>query len=428
MSKINWSPFSEKAILSMLECDAFINIWSGAVRSGKTVVSILAWLDFVRKSPHTDFMMSGESVDSLYRNVIDGDVGIINILGAKKAKFITAAKGGARLILKFSKTNVKTLWCRGGGNVASEKSIRGMTIGGWYADEITLHHETFVKQALNRMSLDGARAFWTTNPDSPFHPIYTDFILRAGTINEKTGDKYDYKYWDFTLDDNISLSDRYKKNIKSAYEGVWFQRMILGLWVIAEGLIYPMFAKDHIVTMADTSDIKFVKYWVGIDYGNTNATVFLLFGLTDNGILYLLEEYYHSGGEEGQGKAPSIYARDFVTWLTRVSKRWPRMRISNIIIDPSAKGFKLELKAQNVRNIKSANNAVTLGIGKVMNLIASGRFRVLNHCKYTIKELQTYAWDAKASLRGEDKPLKDNDHCMDAFRYVVLTCRRFLKI
>jgi hypothetical protein len=81
-----------------------------------------------------------------------------------------------------------------------------MTIGGWDADEITLHPESFVKQAINRMSLPNARAYWTTNPDSPFHFIKTEFIDQAPVKGFKT--------WHFNIDDNLSLTEQYKSNLK----------------------------------------------------------------------------------------------------------------------------------------------------------------------------------------------------------------------
>ena len=38
-----------------------------------------------------------------------------------------------------------------------------------------------------------------------------------------------------------------------------------------------------------------------------------------------------------------------------------------------------------------------------------------------IRELGLYVWDDKASLRGDEKPLKVNDHAMDAMRYLCRT-------
>ena len=61
------------------------------------------------------------------------------------------------------------------------------------------------------------------------------------------------------------------------------------------------------------------------------------------------------------------------------------------------------------------------GIREVATTFNQNRIKFYDVCKMTIKEFATYAWDSKASERGEDKPLKENDHCMDAVRYFVNT-------
>ncbi|MSS96156.1 PBSX family phage terminase large subunit, partial [Eubacterium sp. BL-380-WT-2B] len=42
----------------------------------------------------------------------------------------------------------------------------------------------------------------------------------------------------------------------------------------------------------------------------------------------------------------------------------------------------------------------------------------------TIKEFSSYTWDEKAVDRGEDKPVKEYDHAMDAVRYFCYTIIR----
>lgn len=104
----------------------FINVLEGSVRSGKTFITNLAWTLFVLNSPHDTFLMSGESTDSLYRNVIDD---IVFILGQDKAKYQDSAKGGAQLIIKHNGRK-KICYCRGGSKSNDEGKIRGMTVGG----------------------------------------------------------------------------------------------------------------------------------------------------------------------------------------------------------------------------------------------------------------------------------------------------------
>lgn len=376
----------------------FINILEGSVRSGKTFIANLAWILYILNSPHNIFLMSGESTDSLYRNVI-GD--IIFILGKDKAIYQDSSKGGAQLVINFDGTT-KICYCRGGSKSNDEGKIRGITIGGWYADEITLHNETFVKQALSRMSLEGAKAFWTTNPDSPFHYIKTEYIEKA--------EQNKYKHWHFTLDDNLSLNNEYKENIKNAYAGLFYDRFIKGMWVLSDGLVYDMFDKNiHIV---ETIEREYTQKYIAIDYGTQNPTTFGMFA-KDKGQWYMVKEYHHSGREKKQQKTDSEYADDLEAFMNNDKN-------IQIIVDPSAASFIAELKKRGLK-VKQAKNDVLEGIRNVGNVLKNNLI-LFNDCNSeTFKEFETYIWDEKASLKGEDKPVKENDHHLDGLRYFVNT-------
>lgn len=426
--EIKWSPFSHMALKSMVECDAWINIWEGAVRSSKTVSSIIAWITFIEESEHNVFLMTGNTSDTLYRNVIGGDIGILTILG-NRAKYVKGGDGGAHLKVLCKRVNPqipettmveKICWCVGAHSAPSENRIRGMTVGGWYADEVTLYPENVVKQAINRMSLSGARAFWTCNPDSPYHYIKTEFIDQA----KKKG----VRVFKFTIDDNLSLDERYKTQIKSSYSGLWYKRMIQGLWVMADGVIYDMFNHEPVyaggMVCARLPDMQ--KYWISIDYGTSNATTFHLYGWGVDDKLYAIKEYYHSGKEsEDRQKSPQQYADDFVKWIDSLEDiHGNKINYEYIFIDPSAKGFMLQLWQQGVKKVQAADNDVKIGIELVSSVMGQDRFRVHVSCVNMLRELSSYVWDPNAQKRGEDKPLKENDHCLDNLRYCVNGTRK----
>lgn len=380
----------------------FINILEGSVRSGKTFISNLAWIIYILNSPHDKFLMSGESTDSLYRNVI-GD--IIYILGSSRAKYQDSAKGGAQLVIKFN-GNTKICYCRGGSKANDEGKIRGITIGGWYADEITLHHETFVKQAISRMSLKGSRAIWTTNPDSPYHFVNTEYIEKA---EEKK-----YQHWHFSLDDNFSLPDEYKEEIKKAYAGLFYQRFILGQWVLSDGVIYDMF--DRNIHIVPTVERQYIERWVSVDYGIQNPMAFGMFGKDINSQWYKIKEYHHSGRETKKQKTDTEYADDLEEFMGRDKS-------IKVIVDPSATSFIAELKKRGIR-VKRANNEVLEGIAKTASALKNKEILFNDCCKKTFEEFSSYIWDEKACLRGEDKPIKENDHHMDNLRYFIATGMR----
>lgn len=395
---VNWAPFSEKAIDAIVNSNAFINILEGAVRSSKTLCSIISWLAFLEQSPHTKFLMTGKTADTLYRNVLDGDTGILAIMGKKRARYVKSSQGGARLVLKFGKVD-KVCYCVGAHNEGSEGRIRGMTIGGWYADEVTLYPESFVKQAINRMSLDGARAYWTTNPDTPYHYIKTEFIDKA----QEKG----YKTWQFMLDDNLALGEAYKSNLKRAYSGLWYRRMVLGEWVAAEGAIYDMFDPDvHIIDCPTQHEL----YGAAIDYATSSVATFGLFGETGDDV-HLLKEYYWDAVQRGRQKTNGELADDLVMFLGKT-------RVRYIYVDPSAAGLILELRKRGLP-VYPAINDVLEGIRLVSRFLAERRFFVDRSCKDTIRETLSYVWDPKAQKEGEDRPLKQQDHAVDRNRYYL---------
>ncbi|RKN75013.1 PBSX family phage terminase large subunit [Paenibacillus ginsengarvi] len=412
-----FTPFSFKQLDVICNANAFINILEGSVRSGKTIASIIAWINFVKDSKHRVFLMTGSTSDTLYRNVIED---IERILGLKRAKYVKSAKGGARLNLTFPNPDYpkkskrkfiqKICYCVGAHDDRAEGRIRGMTVGGWYADEVTLYPESVVTQALNRMSLSGARAIWTTNPDSPFHHIKVNFIDKA--------DEKGYKVWHFELDDNLSLDELYKINIKAAYTGLWYKRMILGLWVLAQGAIYDMWTEENTFTDGDLPPgfKRLARRYIAVDYGTQNATVFL--DCWDDGVtVWVLDEYYYDGRKEGKQKENSEYVDDLVKFVGSDEDEQPLY----VIVDPSAAALKITMRRRGFR-IKDADNDVASGIQMTATMIAKRRFRVhKTRCPNFQKEINGYIWDGKAALRGVEQPVKKDDHCMDAGRYFVKT-------
>ena len=378
----------------------FINILEGSVRSGKTYIANLSWVLYVMASPHTAFLISGESTDSLYRNVIKD---VLTILGEKRAKYNKNARGGAQLIINANGV-IKTCYCRGGSKSNDEGKIRGVTLGGWYADEITLHHKSFVHQALSRLSLVGSKALWTTNPDSPFHFVKTDYIDKANENN--------YGHWHFTLEDNNVLSPEYKENIKKAYSGVFYDRFIRGLWVLADGLIYDMFREDNI---AKTENREYSEYFISSDYGIQNPNVYLLIGkCAKDNKWYVVDEYYWNAREQGRQKTDEEYYFDLVDF---VGDR----NVKTIILDPSASSMIACIRRHGRFVVKKGKNDVLKGIAFVSTMIKNKDLMINDCCKNLLKEMHSYTWDNNALERGKDSPVKEFDHCLDALRYFCYT-------
>lgn len=386
-------------------------IADGAVRSGKTVIMSLSFVIWAMQnySGH-NFGMAGKTIASFRRNVLTTLLMLLRLRGYKvkdkrSESLITVTKGKV--------TN--TFYVFGGKDEASQTLVQGFTAAGFFFDEVALMPESFVSQAVARCSVDGAKLWFNCNPEGPFHWFKTNWI-------DKLVEKNAYRI-QFSLDDNPSLSEKRKDFYKRMFTGVFYQRYILGLWVMAEGIIYSMFNKSMVINKVP-SGVKIRTRWIGVDYGQSNATTFVLCGMGSDNKLYILDEYYHSGRESSIQKSPKTYSKEYFKWLLKngvtdeEGNQYP-VRKDYTFIDPSAKGFILQLHEDGENQTRQADNDVKRGIEMLSSIIENDMFRVLSRCKHVIQELNSYSWDPKAQQRGEDKPIKEHDHCLDGIRYVV---------
>ena len=276
-----------------------------------------------------------------------------------------------------------------------------------FFDEVALMPESFVNQATARCSVEGATWWFNCNPAGPMHWFKLEWIDKR--IKKRL------LYLNFTMDDNLSLSEKTKARYRSMYIGVFFKRYILGLWAAAEGVIYDMFDPEkHVKNIKEFFQILVNgNRYVSCDYGTQNATVFLLWNKGIDGKWYCIREYYYSGRDKGKQKTDAEYADDLKKWLDGT-------RIKAMIVDPSAASFIAELRKRGYKVIK-ANNDVLDGIRLVGMLLNLEMLIFSSSCTETIKEFASYIWDEKAAEHGEDKPVKQHDHGCDAVRYFVST-------
>ena len=383
----------------------------GAVRSGKSYTRNFVSLAFIKKlkSPR-NILVSGRTSGTVKQNVLSEWE---RLLGNKEFKRRNDANG-EYFIIPLKGFENKKIYIRGRLKETDYKKIQGMTLDFWYCDERTNQHKSFFDMALTRLSLAHSKCILTCNPSSPYHFLKTDFIDKVTT--DKIKSKY-FKSYKFLFEDNPSLGKRYKETIKNSLTGVDFDRLIKGLWVLADGLIYKCFDKNLNVKKFTQEEIENLKrngtIFIGCDYGTLNATVFLKF-VKINNIFYLIDEYYYSGRESEVQKTTREYVLEMQKFIGND-------KVKNIIIDPSASYFKTDLIKNNIKQILNRKNEVLRGIRKTRNEISNKNIIINEKCKSTIKELECYSWDTKASLKGEDIPLKVNDHRMDALRYVIYT-------
>lgn len=378
-------------------------IADGAIRSGKTISMSLSFVIWAMSTfDGQNFAMCGKTIGSFRRNVL------FWLLLMLRSRGYQCEDNRADNLIVIRRGDVENyFYIFGGKDERSQDLIQGITLAGVFFDEVALMPESFVNQATGRCSVDGSKYWFNCNPDGPYHWFKQNWI-------DKRAEKK-LLYLHFTMDDNLSLSERIKERYRNMYSGVFFQRYILGLWCMAEGIIYDMFDLEKHVHPILKFCNKLIdsKRYVSVDYGTQNATVFLLWNKGTDGVWYCIREYYYSGREKGKQKTDSEYADDFCDWLEET-------KIRAVIVDPSAASFIAELRKRGYKVIK-AKNDVADGIRMVGTMLNQGRIKFSDSCVNTVKEFGSYIWDEKAAARGEDKPIKEHDHAMDAVRYFVYT-------
>lgn len=385
-----------KQLDSILDSTARINVWQGSVSSGKTISSLIRWVEFCTNGAKGNLLMVGKTERTLKRNVID----VLGELMDGSGSLITRTGSGEIQI------GNRTIYIVGANDERAEAKIRGLTLAGAYGDEVTLWSESFFNMLLSRLRVPNAQVFLTTNPDSPNHWLKKKFLDRE--------DELDIKNFAFELNDNHTLDPKYVTSLKAEYSpasSLWYRRFINGEWVMAEGAVYDCFQKDTNVVQELP---KMKEYWVGIDYGTTNPFCALLIGEGVDEKLYVIKEYYYDSAVGQKQLSDAEYSRELKTFLDGYD-------IKRMYIDPSAASFITQLWRDDHLGVAKANNAVNDGIRVVYNLLGSRKLLIHNSCTKLIEELESYVWDVKQQERGEDKPLKRNDHAVDALRYACIS-------
>ena len=367
-------------------------ICDGAVRSGKTLclsLSFVLWAMFC--VGRGELAICGKTISSLRRNLVRPLMETLLAMGIPCRLVISRNRleVGRGFPLGFS--------LFGGKDESSADLIQGATFTGILFDEVALMPRSFVEQALARCSVEGAKFFFSCNPAHPAHWFYQEWILRRKEKNAL--------YLHFAMTDNPSLSPEVLARYRRLYRGVFYQRFVLGRWVAAKGLVYPMFCpKKHL-----REDIPPCgRLVVSCDYGTVNPASFGLWGFAD-GRWYRLREFYHDSRREGALLTDEEYA-------DAVIKLIGPERVESVLVDPSAASF-IECLRRRGLPAKPARNDVADGIRVLAGALSEGKIFVHPGCADAIREFSLYRWDEKA---GGDIPCKRDDHAMDDMRYFAL--------
>lgn len=404
----------------------------GAVRSSKSYTANDLAIREIQKLPPCDVLISGHSISSVARNVISEWEEIIDPKRTGVFKVVKKAKD-EYLTINWRGLRDKKFYIRGGSKESDHKQIQGATFGFWYGDELTKHHKNFIDMARTRLSLDYSKAVLTMNPEGPRHHVKKDILDNESFFEEDEKGYSLMKRWTFYLTDNPSLSKRVIEEYKNSYSGVFYQRYILSLWVSAEGVIYDFFEENENY-LIDIDDMPEAKYKaISIDYGTSNPTSFGLYGINPRNHLRAWRErgYYYNSRSEGEENKQLLQKTDseIVADLEEFARGEKLLKY--IIVDPSASSLKVAIRRASRKidsplkgvKVKDANNSVKDGIRFQADMLKNGHYKIVKHPTniQCIKDYFAYIWDERAQERGEDKPVKENDHTKDEERYLLMT-------
>jgi PBSX family phage terminase large subunit len=235
-------------------------ICDGAVRSGKTIVMVLAFVLWAMENFNkTNFAICGKTVSNAERNILKPFQQLEGL------PFALSYKISNRMLTVKCGKKENYFYLFGGKDESSYALIQGLTLAGVLFDEVALMPQSFVDQGIARtLSYKNAKIWFNCNPDSPKHWFYTGWI--------KNKDRK-FKHLHFLMKDNPILGKAEIKRAESLFTGVFYDRYIRGEWVRAEGVIFPDFATDpnpHIVS-AEEVPKHFRWCEVGFDLGGNGS-------------------------------------------------------------------------------------------------------------------------------------------------------------
>lgn len=386
----------QKSILAFPYTKYQALVCDGAVRSGKTSLMMVAFIDWAMNNySNTRFGICGKTVDSTTKNIIAPYISMSRTKKKYRARWRRTDK-----ILEVTRGDV-TNWFEvfGGKDESSFMLIQGRTFAGVLLDEVALMPRSFVEQALARCSVAGARFWFSCNPGSPKHWFYQEWIKDPKTHN--------VLYLHFRMEDNPSLTEETLELYRKTYRGIFYQRYILGMWVVAEGLIYN-FGEVNITDDAPRG----AEYYISVDYGTLNPFSAGLWSVTGAKAVRIREYYY-----DGRKQQRQMTDEEYCDAIKTLADGLP---ITKVVVDPSAASFITALKRKGYR-VQQADNSVLDGIRRTAGYLRNGNIKIHRSCVDSIQEFGMYRWDEE---KNEDTVIKENDHAMDDIRYFCNTIMR----
>lgn len=402
----HWQPYAWQQ--AALDDSAFIVLMTGSAGGGKSRTAGEKMHDYMRRYPNATGLMLRKAREFASKSIVPfmKQTVIGHEAAFKKSDSLFAYPNGSTLFWGGMKDDEQRESLR---SIGSDGSLDIVWI-----EEANAFTEDDFNELLGRMRGKAGpyrQIILTTNPDAPNHWINRRLIVGREASVHYSGAK-----------DNPANPPEYIENL-NRMTGTLYDRLVLGRWIQAEGVVYDNFTVEHNVTEAAEYDPALDVYW-GVDDGyalghgpgheSYHPRVILMAQYTPIGGIQIFNEYYRTGVASYQDTIDEVITL-------------PYARPEAVHIDSSAAMFKGALWEADLYTV-GMTHKVSEGIKNLRQLICDGagvrRFHIHPRCQNLIREMLSYRYSENmTAMNGEPKPMKLDDHGVDAARYLVWPLR-----
>ena len=409
-----------------------VEFLEGTTASGKTTVGAgVKFMRMVSRSKKKSHIIASKTTGTAEKNILQQQNGILDI--HRSAKYY--GNGNKDNKLPHIAWEDKIIYVLGYDTKEKWQNVLGGQYGCVLIDEINTANIEFVREIITRNDY----LMGTLNPDDPNLPIYEEFINHARPYKKYENDvpkeimkellkceaKPKWRYWFFSFNDNLSLTeeDIEKKKLAAPIGTKLYKNKILGLRGKATGLVFSNFDRTkHTITKEQAKEKRYINFSAGLDTAyssNSPDTISMMFlGITHDREVILLDEKVYNNRDLDTPIAPSDTVENFIAFLERNRKEWGLAR--NVFIDSADQATITELQKYKrthpciyVFNDAYKRVEIIDRINLQLGWLHTNHYLVVNTCTNHIQELETYSW-----LEDKDNTPEDgNDHTINASQY-----------
>lgn len=216
-----------------------------------------------------------------------------------------------------------------------------------------------------------------------------------------------YESFHFTTYDNPNIPVEEIEREKLSKPENTFAQEYLGSFRKSEGLVYKEFRRDvHVYNdESEKQPTNIIKHMAGIDFGFTNPTAIIQGDKGHDNDYWITGEWYKTQKTDEQ-IADVVAAYGF----------------DEVYPDPESPSAIAELQKRGVycKEVVKNKDSIKNGINRIRALFLQNKLHIHASCKNLINELETYSYpESKIGRNEEENPVKENDHALDALRYMI---------